>query len=521
LPAGWNNITFNSDAKAFQLMSGKPTDFLFPKLQLNDALVADLRRMNPWWEGKPGKQLPKTQRHLVGQILRRLEKRMAPIVVVRGPRQVGKTTAQLQLIEHLLKQQWQPTHILRVQCDEIPGLMGLSEPILRLIEWFEASILGKTLNESAKDGKPTLLVFDEVQNLPDRAPQLKHLVDHTTTQVLVTGSSALRIEKGRDSLAGRISTLECGTLSLTEIAHFRGLGNLGPFLPDNGLGELLQRDFWINLIKFGQRHREIRDASYAAFSERGGYPLCHERVNLEWPTLADQLNETVIKRVILHDLRVGEKGRKRDQTLLEELFRLCCRYIGQTPDIQTLVRELQRALNANVGSVRVRSYLKFLGDTLLLRLVEPMEIRLKKKRGAPKICLADHGLRASWLQEVVPLDLKQLQKHEHLGTLAGHIAESVVGALLGAIHGLDVAHFPNRSGEPEIDFVLSIGTTRLPMEVKYQRTIDPFQDTEGLRSFLEKTVNNAPFGLLITQTEISLQDPRIIAVPLSTLLLLR
>src|ERR1019366_5038160 len=429
------------------------SDYLFPKARLSDALVADLRRMNPWWEGKPGKQLPATRRHLVGQILSRLEKRIAPIVVVRGPRQVGKTTAQLQLIEQLLAEGYRPINILRVQCDELPGLMNLPEPILQMVTWFESAILGKTLNEAAQAKEPTLLVFDEVQNLAEWAAQLKHLVDHTTTQVLVTGSSALRIEQGRDSLAGRISTLESGTLSLTEIAHFRGLGEIKPFLPDNGLGVMLRREFWEELNAFGRANAEIRDASFAAFSERGGYPLCHERPNLEWPLLADQLNETVIKRVIQHDLRVGEKGRKRDQTLLEELFRLCCRYVGQAPDIQTLVRELQRSLNANVGSARVRSYLKFLGDTLLLRVIEPMEIRLKKKRGAPKICLADHGLRASWLQEVVPLESTQLNRQEHLSTLAGHIAESVVGSVLVSIHGLDVAHFPARSGEPEVDFV--------------------------------------------------------------------
>ena len=54
-----------------------------------------------------------------------------------------------------------------------------------------------------------------------RAPQLKAIVDHHTLRVVVTGSSALRIEAGRDSLAGRITTLEIGTLLLREIAGLR------------------------------------------------------------------------------------------------------------------------------------------------------------------------------------------------------------------------------------------------------------------------------------------------------------
>jgi predicted AAA+ superfamily ATPase len=166
--------------------------------------------------------------------------------------------------------------------------------------------------------------------------------------------------------------------------------------------------------------------------------------------------------------------------------------------------------------------MRFLANSLLLRLVEPLEIRLKKKRGAPKICLVDHGLRASWLQEIVPLDPAALESVPHLQDLAGRIAESVVGATLATINGLDLAHFPQRFDEPEVDFVLTVGTLRIPLEVKYRRRIDALADTEGLRTFLEKSVYNAPFALLVTQSdEVHVDDPRIVCLPLSSLMLLR
>jgi predicted AAA+ superfamily ATPase len=63
---------------------------LFPPLEL----PAELVRFNPWWQGRPGAALPATRRTLVSMIKRRLEQRLAPIVVVRGPRQIGKTTAE-------------------------------------------------------------------------------------------------------------------------------------------------------------------------------------------------------------------------------------------------------------------------------------------------------------------------------------------------------------------------------------------------------------------------------------------
>jgi len=132
------------------------------------------------------------------------------------------------------------------------------------------------------------------------------------------------------------------------------------------------------------------------------------------------------------------------------------------------------------------------------------------------------GLRASWLEESIPLDPVRLEEVPHLTDLAGHIAESVVGAFFTGIPNLDVAHFPERAAEPELDFVLTIGEKRIPVEVKYRRRIDPHRDTLGLRSFLEKTHYNAPFAVLVTMLEgVEIPDPRIVPVSLRSLLLTR
>jgi predicted AAA+ superfamily ATPase len=178
-------------------------------------------------------------------------------------------------------------------------------------------------------------------------------------------------------------------------------------------------------------------------------------------------------------------------------------------------------MNANVGWQRILAYLKFLDGTLLMRLVEPLELRLKKRRGASKLCLSDHALRAAWLQETVPLDPEALEQAPHLSDLAGRIAESTAGYFFRSIVGLDVAHFPERAAEPEVDFVLTIGEQRIPVEIKYRRRIS-HDDTLGLRAFVEKAVYRAPFGVLVTQgDEPGSDDPRIVSLPLSSLLLMR
>ncbi len=495
----------------------------FDMVRLTPELDTYLRATNPWWEGKPGRVLPGFRRWAFDALLRKLHSGLAPAIVLRGPRQVGKTTVQEQTIQHLLQAEHvDARRILRVQFDEIPSLADLKEPLLAIATWYQNRILGCTFNETAHKGQPAYVFLDEAQNVPDWAPQLKALVDHHTLRAVVTGSSALRIEAGRDSLAGRIATLELGTLLLREIAELRFSQRITPAVSQNGLDPLIRMDFWRDLSARGRETAPVRDQAFTAFSDRGGYPIVHARADLPWPEVADQLNETVIRRVIQHDLRTGERGRKRDAALLEEVFRLACRYAGQAPSPATFVAEAKQVLQANIGWQRILSYLRFLDSTLLIRLIRPLELRLKRRKGNAKLCIADLGLRASWLEEVVPLHAEGLARTPHLADLAGHLAESVVGAFLSGIPHLDLAWFPERPAEPEVDYVLTIGEHRIPLEVKYRQRIDPHRDTLGLRSFLEKTHYNAPFGLLVTMTDdVSVPDPRIVTLSLSSLLLLR
>lgn len=98
---------------------------------------------------------------------------------------------------------------------------------------------------------------------------------------------------------------------------------------------------------------------------------------------------------------------------------------------------------------------------------------------------------------------------------------SVVGYMFSSLPGVQVAHLPARSTEPEVDFVLTVGDARIPVEVKYQTRISLSRDAQNIMSFLARTVNNASFGLLITQAEWEVADLPIVAVPLKHLLMMR
>lgn len=157
------------------------TPDLFDNVRLPPGLDEYLRGANPWWQGQPGRLLPSYRRWAFNALLRKLETGLAPAIVLRGARQVGKTTLLEQVVQHLVHERHvEPRRILRVQFDEIPSLKGLHEPILTLARWFESRILGLTLNEAAHARKPAYLFFDEAQNLGDWAPQIKTQVDHHT-----------------------------------------------------------------------------------------------------------------------------------------------------------------------------------------------------------------------------------------------------------------------------------------------------------------------------------------------------
>lgn len=158
------------------------------------------------------------------------------------------------MVGELLGDGVKPERIFRLQFDDLPDLKRLSMPLIDLVDWYSKNILHQTLNQAANENQSPFLLLDEVQNLADWAPQLKHLVD---------------------------------------IGRMRA---------------------------YGETHRNLRQQAFAAFSERGGYPVAQVRTDMTWEKVADFLNETVIRRAIQHDLRMGPRGQRRDEHLLEEVL---------------------------------------------------------------------------------------------------------------------------------------------------------------------------------------------------------
>ena len=508
----------------------KPVHEAAPVGSLTPELVAFLEDRNPWWRAQPARQPQRFRRWAYADTVRRLDKKLAAMVVIRGSRRVGKSVLQSQLIEDLLLigkadttgKPVDPSRILSVQFDDAPALGGISMPVQAIVRWFEQSVLKKTLNKAAQDGQPAYLLFDEVQNIHDWSVQLKILADNADARIIVTGSSALRIGKGKDNLAGRMDTIELGPLRLWEVAGIRGVRGLEPYAADAPLEEWKKRDFWLGLVAYGNQHAKLRDEAYRHFSRLGAYPLCHSTTETDEDRIRQQVVAGVINKTIESDPEHKRRAAPLDPAFVREVFRMVCRWAGQAPTPTRFADELHQLLQTPIANAKVAEVIEFLADSLLIYPVPPLELLAKKQGHPPKLCICDHFVRNGVLQETLPLDPESLKNcDEAVSTQVGHLMESVLGYFLKGIPGIELSWFPERAKEREVDLVLTIGTGRIPVEVKYRRGAPDKSALAGIESFCAKPAYAAPFGILVTQTVEGPIGDKAIAVPASTFLLVR
>jgi predicted AAA+ superfamily ATPase len=330
-------------------------------------------------------------------------------------------------------------------------------------------------------------------------------------------------------MAGRAQWYEINTLGLTEISAFRNLLPLAPYRSEIDLSEWLKKDFWLDLRNAKWKNGEkpfFIDSVYECFCEFGGYPFCHQDEDVSWKEAEDFLVETVVARTIELDLKTKFESAYKgsiafmDSTLLTNAFRVLCKYTGQSVTIEKLCKELDITSSVRLKHPQMQAVLEFFERSLLIRIVKPFEHRLKNPKECVKVCLCDHAIRKAWLKEDVPL-----YGTDDNADLAGHVIEGIVGNFFKSIKQLGVSYFPavgkNEGAEDEVDFILEIGTSHVPVEVKYRN--NPSLGS-GLKSFLDKKAYNAPFGLVITKGELQVdyfKDERIISISAKKLLMLK
>jgi len=403
-------------------------------------------------------------RHVAPLLLQALRER--PVVLLRGPRQAGKTTLVLQLAQEI-------------------GARYLSLDHLTVLAAAKADPAGFLA------ALPTPLVLDEVQRAPELFPALKAAVDRARRpgSYLLTGSAdVMLLPRLARELVGRLEIL-----------------TLWPF----SQGELLgQREGFIEAAfaeKLPAFILEPEKRFAASLLVRGGFPepcllLPHNRRSA-W--FADYL-ETVVQRDV-RDLS--------EVTKLAELPRLLELVAVHSTG---LLNHAELSRRSGLPQTSLKRYLALLLATFLLRLLPPWHSNLGKRLvKSPKLLLVDTGL----LTHLLGVGEEQLLLRRELfgQVLENFVAMELEKQVSCSADPPALFFFRTHQGE-EVDLVLERRDGKLVgVEVKAAATVGA-ADFRGLRSLAAACGEAFHRGLLLyLGSELVPFGEKLFAVPLEAL----
>jgi predicted AAA+ superfamily ATPase len=286
----------------------------------------------------------KIQRFLLAQIKESLLP--GKVLVLYGPRQVGKTTLANDLLASL------PLRSRFVNADELVYREPLSSQ--------NRQRLGEVL------GDAELLVIDEAQRVPNIGLNLKILVDGFPKAIIIaTGSASFDLaNKISEPLTGRTLTFHLYPVSYPEIRQTWG--------PIEARSQLERWLVW------------------------GGYPAI---VTTEDPSLREKLLGELVGAYLYRDILELEGVRRSEKIV--DLLRLLAFQIGQEVSIAELATSL--ALNRQT----VERYLDLLEKVFVIFRVGGFSRNLRKEvTKNPRYYFYDNGVRNSLIQNFNPLALR-------------------------------------------------------------------------------------------------------------------
>lgn len=331
------------------------------------------------------------------------------VVLVTGPRQVGKST----MIRRCLEEQY--------------GYVTLDDPVALAQATGDPALLFQD--------HPQPLVIDEVQYAPELFRYVKLLVDAEDRrgQVVLTGSQSYRLMQGvSESLAGRVGILDLSGISLREEL---GTSGRGAYVP--GESELSTAgqpgDLWERIW-------------------RGTMPEVVTGT-VDWATYYANYERTYLERDIRDLINV------RDMSAFYRFLVATAARTGQLLNMSDIAND------AGIDSKTVSRWLSVLeASGIILRLQPYFPNASKRVSKTPKLHFMDTGLAAHLLGWITPEVLAR-------GAMAGALFESyVVGEIarshMNAGRGTSGLYFYRDSKKREIDLLVVEGRVVHPIEVK-------------------------------------------------------
>ncbi len=345
------------------------------------------------------------RRQLIDTIMKRLIEPRSFIQILLGPRQVGKTTLVMQLEES----------------SAVPQIYASAdEAQTRDRHWLETQWQrGRVL--VAGKGK-AVLVIDEIQKVSDWSETVKALWDADSRNkiplhVLLLGSTPLFAARGTtESLAGRYETIYAPHWSYIEMA---------------------------NAFAY----------SFPEYLYYGGYPgsavLRHEPQR--WRRyIRESIIEATVSRDLMATVRIDKPA------LLRNLFFLACHYGGRILSYTKMLGQLNDAGNTTT----LAHYLDLLAQCGLVCGLQKFSGESVRSRGSsPKLLALDPSL-------ITANDEREAADWQQDPESMGHLIENIIGSHLWRASKEKGQLYYWSEGKWELDFVYTIGSKILAIEVK-------------------------------------------------------
>ncbi len=463
-------------------------------MRLSAEAAQVLRELNPWWRNpavvRP--EPPPYRRPQISSLVSRLLDRKGLIEVVRGPRQVGKTTGTYQIIQALLRKDIPGSDILFVRFD-LELLREERSALRTILDWYATEVRQRPLVE----GSPAYLFLDEIHKLPKWSEEVKHIGDTYPVRMLLTGSSSVLVARGgRESLAGRVFTTELPTFSFREVLEAwypERAERLPPRIEIKDVFDGALTDTAAKLEKLKPQQKLSIGRALERYYHRGGYPRLHSG-DVHDDRWADYLVQTVFENVLGAD--IPDLFPVEHPKLLRAIYLWVARHTSNEISQNKIAQELNAA-GYSTNQPTIGKYLHFLADALLIREFRRYPLAKKASAKVPvKITLSDLGVRNAILRGAPSL-------WESDPSVLGPLVETMVQGVIRD-HNLQVHFFRDyelagnrRSAVVEVDFVAErIDGAIVPIEVKFRKGIEE-GDLRGLR--IVQSRYGRPSGIVVTR----------------------
>jgi predicted AAA+ superfamily ATPase len=455
---------------------------------------------NPWWADKSAIGQDKHITEFYAALLHwhpsllneiRLDEDL--LYIIRGPRQIGKTTSLKLLIERLLHKSTDPRQICYLDC-ELAGIRDFKE----LIDLIDGHI---AFTKSILQSNRFFLLLDEVTFIKDWAIGIKSLSDKRAlenTTTLVTGSNAVDLKRGGERMPGRRGEragLDKQLLPLTFREYVFAFApetkdKIPPITFDADLKEIKKSIPEMSVIS-----RKLA-SFFSQYMLTGGFPRSINSF-LKAGKVEDYVYELHRDSFIGEITRVGKR-----ESYLREIITWIAERHGKPFDWRDISRETDIGKHDTARDYAEDLELLFLWDVFFKS--HGMDRPSPAFRSQKKIYFKDpfiyQALR-SWSRgtlEAWKTAMDYLMNPPNKASLV----ESIVAAHLKQRFGRDVFYW---KPDHEVDFlVFREGKLLQLIEVKYQEKIRP-EDSRHLKK--------AGRGILLSKSDFKIQEGNILVIP--------